>query len=640
MKCPKCHCILTKSSWPCHECGYRFNPDFQSKLNSYFELKKEIDNLHSITQNQLLTGIDLLYKKLRKYFIDERDLLPIQKEDIKPKVIEKINEPVLSVLSSENKAEKQKNELLFETAFGQKWLLLIGILATVFGVGYFLKYSFEQGWIGPAARVSLAYIWGAAFLVGGELFRRRKMETFGFYLVGGGIATLYFATFAAFQLYHLIGQWPAFILMIMVTFLAGLLSVIYNAKWLAVIAIIGGFLTPMLLSTGQDNQLVLMSYMTILNLGLFGIAIYKKWNLLTMLGFIFTYLLYSGWYFNHYTSEKFWPALIFLTIFYLIYSIMPFLSRFMKEKLGNRGDFVLIIPNSFITFGFSYYMVKSYFSVEAVGVISLFYAAVFLSMASYAFKAGKKDMEGFTVLVAKSLMFLIITVPLIFSGQWIIIFWSAQAIAMLWIGIKLENKFLSRVALLLFAFSSIKLFFYDYPNIFGLQSDFHILPKYGYLAIERWITSLILIILLYASGKISESNQLSLSDFPEKKTHPEIYVAFGLLLFIFLNLETASCFYDFLPAARFAAISVLWTVFSVGLIIKGFQIGSAPLRKTALMLFVVTIIKVFLFDMANISTPYRIISLIILGIFLISTSYLYHKFKHKLLLENSSKKEG
>ncbi len=91
-----------------------------------------------------------------------------------------------------------------EVTFGQKWLLIAGVIITVLGVGWFLKYSFDQNWIGPAGRVALAYLGGIAFLAGGELFRRRDFGIFGLYLIGGGIAILYFATFAAFQIYHLL----------------------------------------------------------------------------------------------------------------------------------------------------------------------------------------------------------------------------------------------------------------------------------------------------------------------------------------------------------------------------------------------------------------------------------------------------
>jgi len=144
-----------------------------------------------------------------------------------------------------------------EVRLGQKWLLIAGLVITVLAVGYFLKYSFDRNWIGPAGRVALAYLAGIAMLGVGEFFRRRKLKLFGLYLLGGGIAVLYFASYAAFQIYDLIGQLPAFGLMALVTALAGVLSLYHDTKWLAVLGIIGGFLTPVILSTGTDNQIAL-----------------------------------------------------------------------------------------------------------------------------------------------------------------------------------------------------------------------------------------------------------------------------------------------------------------------------------------------------------------------------------------------
>ncbi|MCX5791946.1 MAG: DUF2339 domain-containing protein [Elusimicrobia bacterium] len=632
MKCPKCSAILTGPAAACGHCGFTFTPDFRSRLELYLELKGDLDRLRSVVRNDLAAGIERLSIKIeRNYAANEEPAAPapapapVKFEAAKPAVITAAPPPAPKI----TKEEKQRADLNFETAMGQKWLLIIGIVATVFGVGYFLKYSFDQGWVGPAGRVALAYLWGAAFLFGGNMFRKRNLENFGLYLSGGGIATLYFATFAAYQIYNLIGQAPSFLLMVMVTALAGLLAVLYDAKWLAVLGMIGGFLTPVLLGTGVDNQLVLMSYMTILNLGLLGVAFYKKWDLLTVLGFLFTYLLYAGWYAQYYRPEKFWPALIFVTIFYLIYTVMPFITRFVqKEPIAGKG-FSIIIPNSFIAFGFSYYMVKEHFSLEAVGVISVFYAAVFLYMASYAYKAGKQNTEGFVVLAGKAMLFLIVTVPLIFSRHWITVFWSAQAMALLWMGARLNNKHLSRSALALFSITAIKLFFYDYPEVFGLNDSLRLYPDYWNMFAERWITAAIFFILFYCGADLARRKKLALLG--QSETHPYLYALFGALFFLFLNIETSAFFYDVLPAARFAAISVLWALFSVGMIVAGFRTFSAPLRKTALALFMVTVVKVFLFDMSKFSTPYRIFSFMILGLLLVGTSLIYHKYKNKLV---------
>lgn len=638
MKCPGCRHTITEAVSFCGYCGFKFSAEFQSKIELYLELKGDLDKLRSIASNDLAGGIERLSYKIEKHYGEEAraGVQPepaVQPQRAAPRALSQPHfSPPPPPPAPKKEETSQREDLNFETAMGQKWLLIVGVVATVFGVGYFLKYSFDQGWVGPAGRVAMAYLWGAAFLFGGNIFRRRGMENFGLYLSGGGIATLYFATFAAFQIYHLIGQAPSFLLMVMVTSLAGTLAVIYDAKWLAVLGLIGGFLTPVLLGTGQDNQIVLMSYMTILNLGMLGVAFHKKWDLLTVLGFFFTYLLYSGWYARFYAPGKFWPAIIFINLFYLIYTVMPFITRFVRKETVEGNGFAVIIPNSFIAFGFSYYMVKAHFSLEAVGVISVFYAAVFLSMASYAFKAGKQSTEGFVVLAGKAMLFLVITVPLIFSKHWITVFWAAQATAILWMGLRLNNKPLSRAAVTLFIITAIKLFLYDYPEVFGLRFPFKISPQYGYMAVERWITSAIFLILFYSGADMAREKGLSLSDdrFGEK-THPGMYGLLGGLLFLFLNIEVGSFFHDALPAARFAAISVLWAVFSVGLIAFGFRSASAALRKTALALFMATIIKVFFFDMSNISTPYRIVSFIMLGLILVGTSYLYHKYKHKLL---------
>jgi uncharacterized membrane protein len=113
--------------------------------------------------------------------------------------------------------------------------------------------------------------------------------------------------------------------------------------------------------------------------------------------------------------------------------------------------------------------------------------------------------------------------------------------------------------------------------------------------------------------------------------------AFGIALFIVLNIETGALFHDYAPQAHFAAISVLWTLYSIALIAIGFLKNSAILRQFAIGLFGVTMMKVFFIDMSNVSTPYRIISFTVLGVMLIGASYLYHRFKDRILPAVSEK---
>lgn len=658
MNCPQCQRALSNAFQRCPHCDYAFTDEIYQKLRFYFSLKSEVSNLEA-TRGYLNEALEKISDQVKKY--DEllnQELhrpgpsqLPVEKKEPArpsepvptPQAIPKPSpEPSpppthaagMQATPSKARPEAQEARSDFEIRIGQKWSLIIGIVAVVFGVGYFLKFSFERGWIGPAARVALAYLLGAGLLAAGEAFRRRQLRAFGLNLVGGGIAVLYFATFAAFQFYQLLSQELAFFLMVIVTILAGALSVVYDAKGLAVLGIIGGFLTPIFLNTGQDNQIALMTYMTILNLGLLGIAFYRKWDLLNILGFISTYLLYSSWFFRHYANAKFWPAMLFLQVFYLIYIVAPFAYEFVTARHEKGKGLVILSSNSFVAFGFSYFMIKQLFSVEWVGVITLLYSAVFLLLASVFFKQGKHDSDAFFVLLGNAALFLIITVPIVLSRHWITIFWAAQALTLLWIGIRLNRQWLVAAGYLLMAVTTFKFLTYDYSATFRLEFvQLYFVQGYRAGLIERYVASVVVLAILYWIARMAQKSSLQvLSSFlaSSKKDDSFLYAAWGVLLFIVLNVETASFFHDYLPPARFAAMSVLWTLFSASLMIKGFKDNLIVLRKVSLGLFGVTIIKVFLFDISRFSVPYRIVSFIILGAVLIVTSYLYYRFKDKI----------
>jgi uncharacterized membrane protein len=237
--------------------------------------------------------------------------------------------------------------------------------------------------------------------------------------------------------------------MLLVTLLAGTLSLLYDAKWLAVLGLIGGFLTPILLSTGRDNQLALMSYMTLLNGGILAIAAFKRWTLLSYLGFGFTWLLFSGWCVSFYQVEKFWRTMFFLNLFFLIYAVAPFMYYFIRERQERLTGFAILSPNAFIAFGFSYAMIREYTALPFVSIVTLTYACLFFWMAHYLHQRSRANRDPFVLLLSQGIFFLLITVPILFSGHWITIFWAA----------------LRQTALGLFAVTVVKVFFWDMGNV-------------------------------------------------------------------------------------------------------------------------------------------------------------------------------
>ena len=208
-------------------------------------------------------------------------------------------------------------------------------------------------------------------------------------------------------------------------------------------------MTPVILSTGENNQIVLMTYMAILNCGILAIAFFKQWHLLNYLGAACTWILFSGWFMYAYTDAAFWQTTIFLNIFFLIFTFAPFVYYFVNEHQSPISGFAITMSNVFVAFGYSFSMIRDHFSVNYVSIVALGYSAIFLLMANFLYRRNLDALQPFVLLLAKGILFLVITVPLIFSNHWITVFWTAQAVALLWASIRLRNVWFCGGALVL-----------------------------------------------------------------------------------------------------------------------------------------------------------------------------------------------
>ncbi|MBN1532352.1 MAG: DUF2339 domain-containing protein [Spirochaetes bacterium] len=643
VQCPSCGETLAGPSPLCPACGYRFDEELQRQISLLFFYLKERESLGRMRDEaeerlrDLSPRIEAHRSALGESLETRSAEAAARREEArKDRAAAETPQPQPAV---PERPGKSRSEL--ELRMGQRWLLIAGIVTTVFGVGYFLKYSFERGWIGPAGRVAAAYLFGLAFLAAGDRFRKRDLRLFGLSLIGGGIAVLYFATFAAFQIYDLFGAAASFGLMVLITALACALAIVYDTKWLAVLGLIGGFLTPVLLSTGVDNQPVLMGYMALLNAGILAVAFRREWPLLTVLGFIATFSLYSGWYAKFYAAEKFWLSILSLTLFYLIYAVAPLAYHVFRKSEEKIRGLIILVPDSFIAFGFSFCMIRDRYSVEWVGAATIFYAAVFFVLALALYRTGRAHLRAFVLLIAKSALFLIITVPVILSGHWITVFWAAQAVTLLWAGLRLENRPLEWGAHLLAGMALCKFLFYDYPFVFGLSFQSLLFKiSYDYTMAERYATTLLLLSVLCGYFLLLRRRAARIGNPAFRTVARTSLVALAATLFVSLNIETAALFGYCAPGARFAAITVLWTLYSAGVMIAGFRWNSAAARTSAIVLFGITLLKVFFLDISNFSTPFRILSFIVLGMVLVAASFLYYRFKDRIIEALAEKKEA
>src|SRR5690606_11856504 len=208
-----------------------------------------------------------------------------------------------------------------EKFIGENLANKIGIAILVLGIGFFVKYAIDQDWIGVYGRVFIGILCGG-ILIGVAHRLRQTFTAFSSVLVGGGIAVFYLTIAIAFHEYQILPQTVAFVIMVVITAFTVFLSIMYNRVELAVLAILGGFGSPLMVSTGGGNYIVLFTYITLLNIGMLVLAYFKKWNLVNIVSYVFTVLLFGSWLTVSANLDEVGVrdgALIFVSVFYLLF---------------------------------------------------------------------------------------------------------------------------------------------------------------------------------------------------------------------------------------------------------------------------------------------------------------------------------
>lgn len=198
------------------------------------------------------------------------------------------------------------------------WVNRIGVITLVLGVAFFFKYAVDNRWIGEPGRVVLGILAGLVTLGFADWFWRRDQKVFAQGIAGAGIAILYVSFYAAFGFYHLVPQGPVFALMALNTLAAGGLALRYGSPAIAALGLAGGYLTPVVLSTGEDRPWVFLSYVLLLSAGGMAIARLRNWCGLEALAFPAATVLYCSWLAEFHVSDKA-AATIFALAFYALF---------------------------------------------------------------------------------------------------------------------------------------------------------------------------------------------------------------------------------------------------------------------------------------------------------------------------------
>ena len=223
---------------------------------------------------------------------------------------------------------------VLETQVGLTLVNRIGVITLVLGIGFFFKWAVDNEWIGRAGRVTLGVVAGLAALGVADYLWRKGQRVFAQGITGVGIAILYLAIYAAFGFYQLIPQGYAFGFMFVATLLASALALRYDAIAIAALGLLGGYLTPVLLSTGEDHPWFLFTYTLILNVGVVALVRVKGWQPLEILGVAATFILYWGWFANRFTDEKRLVATFFALVYYALFAEVTLWPLFAVSQVS------------------------------------------------------------------------------------------------------------------------------------------------------------------------------------------------------------------------------------------------------------------------------------------------------------------
>lgn len=330
---------------------------------------------------------------------------------------------------------KEQNPDL-EKFIGENLINKIGVLILVLGISYFVKYAIDKDWINEPARVGIGVLCGA--LVMGIAHKLRKnYAAFSSVIVAGAIAIFYFTIGIAFHDYHLFNQSIAFSIMVVITAFSALISLSYNRIELAVLSLIGGFAVPFMVSTGEGNYIVLFSYIIILNIGILAIAYYKKWNLVNILTYVFTVLLYGGWLADDLTGKKphYLGALLFGFAFYFIFILMNIINNIRTKGEFSKTQLTILASNTFLFYAAGM-AILSNFHPELRGLFTTAIALLNLTYAWFLYKKFGLDKKAVYLLIGLTLTFITLAIPIQFEGNYITLFWAAEAVLLLWLSQK------------------------------------------------------------------------------------------------------------------------------------------------------------------------------------------------------------
>ncbi|QLI80875.1 DUF2339 domain-containing protein [Chitinibacter fontanus] len=332
--------------------------------------------------------------------------------------------------------------------FGGNTVVRLGMLILFFGVSFLLKFAADNQLLPIELRLAGLCLGAVViFSVGWRL--RETRRSYALIMQGGALGLLYFTIYGAMKIYHLLPTSWAFILLALLGVAAAVLSIRQDASALAVTGIFGGFLAPILTSDGSGSHVMLFSYFAVLNAGIFGIAWFKAWRSLNLLGFIFTYLIATLWGVFDYRSELRGSTQPFVVLFWLFFAGISTLYAIKRShSFRSIVDGTLVFGTPMVTLALQSQLMKGF--EYGMCYSALIGAAFYLGLAACLYARRNDKLKLFTeAQLAMGILLATLAIPLAFDGNVTAAMWAVEGAGVLWVSVRQQRRLALSFGLLL-----------------------------------------------------------------------------------------------------------------------------------------------------------------------------------------------
>jgi uncharacterized membrane protein len=515
----------------------------------------------------------------------------------------------------------------WEMFIGQKALGWAAVVLLLFSVAFFLRYAFQNDWIGPLGRVAVGAFAGAALTVVGLNHHRRGWLVFSRMLSAAGVVVLYLATYSAFGFYHLLPQSHAGVFLLVIVAETMIIAALYESLAIGLMAVLGGLLTPLLMYSDTDQYVPLFTYLVVLNAGVAFTTILRTWPIVASASLLGSQALFWMWYGENYHPEKFEWALGFQLAVYLVFlfhglGVQRFRPSWQIWEVCGR-----IVLNAFFWFTAFYVLTEADYG-EWIGSAAVVMAIVYAIAARVGLIRQRADNPEVLTYLAVAVGFIALTFPIQADARWVAFGWAAMAGVLGWFGQRINSLPLRVLAAGLGCTAVLRLLLFDAPQPvswpFAPVLNEFALPSVG-------------VALCILGAVIAARRFLSQRGAFERGLTAAAGIGGIVLLWLVLSIDCHRYF-----AARAIqpeadanhwrwlgqlTLSAMWTVFATIVLAIGFRVRVASLRWLAITLYAITVAKVIFLDMAYLEQFYRVLAFFILAVFLGLAARAYQRLR-------------